>query len=78
MIGSVDPVQSGEDSELDLLRRILGTLPAMVAYWDANQRCRFANQDYERWFGVKPEWVVGRQLEELLGPIYALNLPFIN
>ena len=78
MIGSVNPVQSGEDSELDLLRRILGTLPAMVAYWDTNQRCRFANQDYERWFGVKPEWVVGRQLEELLGPIYALNLPFIQ
>src|SRR6476620_3193800 len=78
MIGSVGPIQSGEDTELDLLRRILSTLPATVAYWAANQRGRFANQDYERWFSVKPEWVVGRQLDELLGPIYALNLPFIK
>jgi len=67
-----------EDDELDLLRRILSTLPAMVAYWDADQRCRFANQDYERWFGVKPEWLVGRHMEELLGPLYQLNLPYIQ
>jgi diguanylate cyclase (GGDEF)-like protein/PAS domain S-box-containing protein len=78
MSDSVIRVQGGDDSELELLRRILNTLPAMVAYWDADQRCRFANQDYERWFGVKPEWVLGRRLEELLGPIYPLNLPYIE
>lgn len=78
MIGSSDLIQGGEGSELELLRRILNTLPAMVAYWDVHQRCRFANQDYERWFGVKPEWVVGRTLEDLLGPIYPLNRPYIE
>jgi diguanylate cyclase (GGDEF)-like protein/PAS domain S-box-containing protein len=78
MTRSSGPIESEADSELDLLRRILNTLPAMVAYWDTNQRCRFANQDYERWFGVKPEWVVGRTLEDLLGPIYPLNLPYIE
>jgi len=77
-MGSLQPVQGGEDSELEVLRRVLDTLPAMVAYWDTDQRCRFANQDYERWFGVKPEWLLGRRLEELLGPIYALNLPYIE
>lgn len=78
MFGSPHPEQGDEDGELELLRRILSTLPAMVAYWDVHQRCRFANQDYERWFGVKPEWVVGRTLEDLLGPIYPLNRPYIE
>ena len=59
------------------LRRILNQLPAMVAYWDKEQRCRFANADYERWFGVKPEDLIGRTMKDLLGPIYAMNLPHI-
>jgi diguanylate cyclase (GGDEF)-like protein/PAS domain S-box-containing protein len=78
MAGSLERVQDREAAELELLRRILSTLPAMVAYWDTEQRCRFANQDYERWFGVKPDWVLGRHLKELLGPIYPLNLPYIE
>ena len=76
-MGSLEPVHA-EDGELEVMQRVLDTLPAMVAYWDTDQRCRFANQDYERWFGVKPEWLLGRTLEELLGPIYALNLPYIE
>lgn len=61
-----------------LLRRIVSKLPGMVAYWDTEQRCRFANADYERWFGIKPEDMIGRTLKELLGPIYAMNLPHIE
>lgn len=49
----------------------------MVAYWDREQRCKFANADYERWFGIKPEDLIGKTLKELLGPIYPLNLPYI-
>jgi PAS domain S-box-containing protein len=50
----------------------------MVAYWDADQRCRFANRAYEKWFGVDPRTLVGKQMRELLGPLYALNLPYIE
>jgi PAS domain S-box-containing protein len=53
-------------------------MPAMMAFWDRDQRCVFANRAYERWFGVTPEWLVGRTLAELLGPIYPLNLPYIE
>jgi PAS domain S-box-containing protein len=60
------------------LRRVLDAMPAMLAYWDKNQRCVFANRAYERWFGVSPDWLVGRTLQELLGPIYPLNLPYIE
>ena len=51
----------------------------MLAYWDADQRCRFANRAYETWFGVSPESLIGTQLKDLLGPeLYRLNRPYIE
>jgi len=67
---------SSQDADARL-RRIVDKLPAMVAYWDKDQRCVFANTDYERWFGVKPEDLIGKTMEQLLGPIYPKNLPYI-
>jgi PAS domain S-box-containing protein len=60
------------------LRALVDNLPAMLAYWDADQRCRFANRAYEKWFGVKPEAMIGRDMKEFLGPLYPLNLPYIQ
>lgn len=74
-------VRPGEDdvpTEGALLRALVDQVPAMLAYWDAGQRCRFANRAYERWFGVSPEALVGRHMSELLGPLYWLNLPYIE
>jgi PAS domain S-box-containing protein len=65
-------------SQADLLRVIADHLSAMLAYWDADQRCRFANLAYEKWFGVDPRTLIGKQMRDLLGPIYALNLPYIE
>lgn len=54
-------------------------IPAMLAYWDRDQRCRFANSAYRTWFGVTPQDMIGRSLLELLGPpLYALNEPHIR
>lgn len=64
--------------DVDTLRRIVDSIPAMVAYWDTAQRCVFANRAYERWFGVTPELLIGRTLQELLGAIYPLNQPYIE
>ena len=61
-----------------LLRIAVDKLPSMIAYWDADGRCRFANAAYERWFGVSPDALLGKHISELLGPIYALNLPHIE
>lgn len=71
-----DPLSSLSEREA-LLIRIFDKLPGMVGYWDTEQRCRFANADYERWFGIKPEELIGKTLSELLGPIYQKNLPHI-
>jgi PAS domain S-box-containing protein len=65
-------------SESEILRRLADKITSMVAYWDAAERCRFANRAYERWFGVTPEALVGRHLSELLGAIYVLNRPYIE
>ncbi|HEY0707031.1 MAG TPA: PAS domain-containing protein [Polyangia bacterium] len=64
--------------ELKLNRTVVDMVPAMLAYWNADQRCEFANRAYETWFGVTPEEIVGRTMKELLGPIYELNLPYIQ
>jgi diguanylate cyclase (GGDEF)-like protein/PAS domain S-box-containing protein len=63
--------------EINLARVVADSVPAMLAYWDADQRCRFANRAYETWFGVSPEALIGQTMEDLLGPIYPQNLPFI-
>lgn len=53
-------------------------ISAMIAYWDNRQICRFANNAYLEWFGRTREEMVDRiTMEELLGPIYSKNLPYI-
>lgn len=70
--------REGAGADTALLRSIVDKIPAMLAYWDSAQRCRFANRAYERWFGVSPEALIGKHISELLGPLYELNLPYIE
>jgi PAS domain S-box-containing protein len=65
-------------AELERLRALADNVPAMLAYWDRDQRCHYANRAYETWFGRKPSEVVGRTMAELLGELYAKNLPHIT
>ena len=61
-----------------LIQHCIDRIPALVAFWDAHQRCRFANETYLEWFGRTPEAMVGLTLEELLGAIYEKNLRYIH
>jgi PAS domain S-box-containing protein len=70
--------REGVHLEHALLHQIVDRVPSMLAYWDAEQRCRFANRAYERWFGISPETLIGKHISELLGPLYKLNLPHIE
>jgi PAS domain S-box-containing protein len=61
------------------VRLLVDQVPSMLAYWDRDLRCRFANRAYERWFGVDPDAIVGMSIRDLLGPeLFALNEPFIR
>jgi len=63
---------------IDLIS-VVDRMPSMMAYWDADLRCRFANRAYEKWFGVQPERLIGKHLIELLGPeLFALNEPHLR
>ena len=57
--------------------RVVNHISAMVAYWDAEERCVFSNEAYVAWFGRRPEEMVGLHLRDLLGPLYDLNRPYI-
>lgn len=56
------------------VKTITDAMPGLVAYWDRNLRCQFANKPYLEWFGKPPEEVVGMGMEALLGErVFALN-----
>ncbi len=64
--------------ETEAAMTVVGGIDAMLGYWDASQRCRFANEAYRKWFGRTPQELVGLPIQELLGPLYELNLPYIR
>jgi PAS domain S-box-containing protein len=54
-------------------------ISAMLAYWDSNLVCRFANAAYLDWFGkTRDEMIDKITLNELLGPLFEKNYPFIQ
>ena len=50
----------------------------MLAYWDASERCVFANSAYKDWFGRSREEMVRIEMKVLLGELYEKNLPYIR
>ncbi|PJZ69610.1 hypothetical protein CH373_08855 [Leptospira perolatii] len=62
----------------DIALLVADHIGAMLAYWDKNKICRFANNAYQEWFGKTREELIGIRLEDLLGPLYLQNLCFIE
>jgi diguanylate cyclase (GGDEF)-like protein/PAS domain S-box-containing protein len=71
-------VAIAEEEVGTLLVDLVDHLDAMVAYWDSEERCRFANQAYKDWFGRGRQELLGISLSELLGPLYEMNRPYIE
>ena len=66
------------DREL-FLNSLATNLPGLVAYWDKNLRCRFANRHYVDWFGIPAERMYGITIQELMGDaLYARNEKYIR
>ncbi|WP_201315930.1 PAS domain-containing sensor histidine kinase [Dyella sp. EPa41] len=57
------------DSEAEL-RRITDSLPVLIAFIDTDFRYRFANRAYREWFGIDPEDMLGKTVEEVFGTIH--------
>jgi len=61
------------------LQLLVENVPSMLAYWDSDLNCRFANRAYETWFGADPDALIGTSIRDLLGPaLFALNEPHIR
>jgi len=61
------------------LHEIADAMPGLVAYWDKNLICRFANKQYFEWFGRTPEQVLGSSIQSLLGDqLFKLNETYIR
>ena len=61
-----------------LALQAVNQISALVAYWDSDQFCLFSNEAYQEWFGRNPDEMVGMHLQDLLGPLYEINLPHIR
>jgi len=63
----------------DPVRLLVDHVSSMLAYWDKDLLCRFANDAYRQWFGVDPDKLIGTSIRDLLGPaLFALNQPYIE
>jgi len=63
----------------DHMRLLVDRVPSMLAYWNRDLICRFANRAYEVWFGVDPDRLLGTSLSALLGPeLFAMNEPYVR
>ncbi len=61
------------------LRLITEALPVLISYVGADQRYRFVNQCYERWFDRPSAAFVNRTMSEVLGEAaYAVSRPYIE
>jgi PAS domain S-box-containing protein len=60
------------------LRLITDMVPALIAYIDADEHYRFVNAAYSSWFGRPASEIVGKTLNQVLGPLYPQAYPYIT
>ncbi|MDK2126589.1 PAS domain S-box protein [Parachitinimonas caeni] len=63
----------------DELQTIINHMPAVVGYWDTEERNRFGNSAYQRWFGWSTTDLKGHTVQEIIGDVrYAMSKPHID
>jgi PAS domain S-box-containing protein len=62
----------------DVLQTLADHIPVLLGYWTRDQICGYANHAYEQWFGIPLGRIIGMSMRELLGPLYAQNVPHIE
>jgi diguanylate cyclase (GGDEF)-like protein/PAS domain S-box-containing protein len=61
------------------MQTIVDAMPGLVAYWDKDLLCQFANKPYLEWFGRAPKEIIGRSMRDFLGePLFARNARYVE
>ena len=77
--GALAFVISRNKALAQVMEKVVDNVPVLVAYVDAEQRYRFNNMAYERFFGLKPRQIYGKSMAELLGEAaYQTARPYIG
>ena len=58
-------------------KRALDSISNILTYWDKDLICRFANDAFTSWYGIKNADLVDKMTaKEVFGPLFELNLPY--
>lgn len=61
------------------IRTVADAMPSMIAYWDTQLECHFANKTYTDWFGRTRQEMMGMSMSAVLGDrLFELNRPYIQ
>ncbi len=72
-------MNSTENYQNSFCLQVVDKISAMIAYWDKDLICRFANAAYLDWFGKTGDEMINKMhIKDLLGPMFELNLPYIS
>lgn len=66
------------DEPSDFLTKLADNVPAVLAFWGKDERCRYANKAYRRWYMSEPAQLIGKHISEVLGPLYPASKPYIE
>ncbi|WP_265587683.1 PAS domain S-box protein [Sphingomicrobium arenosum] len=68
-----------DNVDFDSVVALADALPVMIAYCDTGLRYRFVNAPLAHWLGRKREAIIGRRVEEMMGPkSYAARAPMLE
>ena len=68
-----------DEPYVKLLLSILESVPGLIAYWDRNLVCRYANAAYSNWFGTHSCTLIGASSRDLLNhDSFAEDFPYMQ
>ncbi len=61
-----------------LLQTLSDAVDAKVSYVDAQQRYQYVNRQYEQWYDMSADQIVGKTPQELMGDEYQQVKPYVE
>ena len=51
----------------NFMQSLANSLPLLISYVGRDEKYQFANLEYKKWFGLDPEYMIGKTLLNVLG-----------